>query len=268
MKTIRQLSGLLITVVTVGTSMLIVSYKPQAMEFKSSVVSENKSIQELLNPDNTEAMAIVAGFDLPLNYIVVEDDVALMTRGMIVTDDTDETGETDEAEEREELNKDKTTEKKPKDSKETKKKEKKELKKEKKNAKVATARFNLSNSEITILERITEAEATGGSIEAKMNVANVILNRVKSDRFPNSVESVVFQKNPTQFSPTSDGRYWSVTVTKETKEAVKRALTEEDTIKGALYFCNPKDVKNLKTQAWFKKLTYIGKDASGHSFYR
>lgn len=125
-----------------------------------------------------------------------------------------------------------------------------------------------SEQEIEILQRIVEAEATNQTIESKINVANVILNRVNSEKFPNTIKEVVFQKNPTQFSPTSDGRYNEVDISDDTIEACEKAFTEKDTTDGALFFCNPRDVKNLQTQSWFRKLTYIMKDDSGHSFYK
>lgn len=114
--------------------------------------------------------------------------------------------------------------------------------------------------------RIVEAEATGQGYNCKKNVAAVVLNRIKSDQFPNTASGVVFQKK--QFAPTSDGRYWKVDVTAETKKAVMEAYNEGYTAKGALYFANIADVKNLKTKDWFKNLKYLFKDSSGHTFYK
>ena len=100
------------------------------------------------------------------------------------------------------------------------------------------------NNELTIKEynvllRIVEAEAGGEGIIGKMLVANVIMNRVNSSRFPDTVTEVVYQKNHNgraQFSPTVDGRMESVKVTLETEIAVLRALCGEDSSNGALYF--------------------------------
>lgn len=97
---------------------------------------------------------------------------------------------------------------------------------------------NISQNEYDILLRIVEAEATGKDVLAKILVGNVIINRVNSGAFPGSVEAVVFQKNDkiSQFSPMDDGRYYSVTVTGTTVEAVNRVLAGEDYSQGALYF--------------------------------
>ena len=100
------------------------------------------------------------------------------------------------------------------------------------------------NNELTIKEynvllRIVEAEAGGEDIIGKMLVANVIMNRVNSSRYPDTVTEVVYQKNHNgraQFSPTVDGRMESVKVTLETEIAVLRALCGEDSSNGALYF--------------------------------
>ena len=117
-----------------------------------------------------------------------------------------------------------------------------------------------------ILYRIVEAEAGDGDFESKQHVANVIINRVLSKYFPNSIEDVVFQ--PKQFSPISDGRYYKVTIAQSTIDAVDYALAHGDNTYGATYFANLSLVKNKKTVAWFNSLEFIFKDTEGHSFFR
>ena len=68
--------------------------------------------------------------------------------------------------------------------------------------------------------------------------ADVIINRVLSDEFPDSVTEVVYA--PSQFQPVSNGRINSVKVTAETIRCVDRALDGEDYSNGALYFMNRK----------------------------
>ncbi len=103
-----------------------------------------------------------------------------------------------------------------------------------------------------VLFRIVEAEATCEDIKGRMLVANVILNRVVSDNFPDSITEVVFQNNGTtyQFAPIKDGRYWSVEVSDETIEAVERVLAGEDYSQGALYFA-ARRLANKKAMSWF-----------------
>lgn len=112
--------------------------------------------------------------------------------------------------------------------------------------------FSLSSKEIEILQRIVEAEATGEDIKGKILVANVIMNRVNDSAFPDSVEDVVFQKTggTYQFSPISDKRYYSVKVSDDTKEAVKRVLQGEDYSQGALYFSARKRA-SAENMRWF-----------------
>ena len=118
------------------------------------------------------------------------------------------------------------------------------------------------------LYRIVEAEVTDQSYDCKKNVAAVIINRVRdtSGEFPNTIHDVVYQKK--QFAPISDGRFWQVTITEETKQACIEAYNEGYTAKGALYFANIQDVKVLRTKEWFKSLSYLFGDSSGHSFYK
>ena len=89
-----------------------------------------------------------------------------------------------------------------------------------------------------ILERIVEAEAGGEDFKGRLLVANVVLNRVKHKSFPSSIRGVVFAHRGSryQFSPISDGRYYSVSVSKGTKKAVEAALRGKDPSQGALYF--------------------------------
>lgn len=121
------------------------------------------------------------------------------------------------------------------------------------------AKLKLSANDIGVLERIVEAEATGEDVKGKMLVANVILNRVNDKSFPNSVEDVVFQKvgGSYQFSPISDKRYWSVKVSKDTKEAVSRVIKGEDYSQGALYF-SARRLASRKNMQWFdSKLKWL-----------
>lgn len=124
----------------------------------------------------------------------------------------------------------------------------------------------MSKDDRFTLYRIVEAEATNGDKQSKKNVAHVILNRVKSNKFPNTISGVVFQKH--QFSPISDGRFYSVEIKESTKQAVIEAYEEGDTTGGALYFANMSCVTNANTRRWFNSMTYLFKDSIGHSFYR
>jgi len=110
----------------------------------------------------------------------------------------------------------------------------------------------ISEEDKEILLRIVEAEATCEDVMGRMLVANVIMNRVLSKGFPNSIAEVVFQNNGVtyQFSPIKDGRYWTVKVSDATREAVERVLSGEDYSQGALFFA-ARSMANKKAMSWF-----------------
>ena len=122
----------------------------------------------------------------------------------------------------------------------------------------------VTQRERSILERIVEAEATDKDEKSKILVANVILNRVRSKEFPNSIEAVVFQR----VYGTADGRYESVHITKSTKRSVKKALEDGiDYSEGALYFVE-KTMANPKNVSWFDEALTRLFTYQGHSFYK
>lgn len=122
-------------------------------------------------------------------------------------------------------------------------------------AKAAAAVVRYSQQDYEVLKRIVQAEAGICDIKGRILVANVIINRVKSGDFPNTITDVVYQKS--QFSPVYDGRLNSCTVTQETVEAVDRALAGEDYSQGALYFMN-RGRSYSRNVSWFdRNLTYL-----------
>lgn len=128
--------------------------------------------------------------------------------------------------------------------------------------------LDITNEDYENLLRIVEAEAGGEDRTGKILVANVILNRVKNEQFPDTVTDVIFQKEEgvCQFSPIHDGRFYSVTVSEETKEAVDAALYGEDCSSGALFFM-ARAYADKEKAAWFdrnltKLFTY-----GGHEFF-
>lgn len=126
-------------------------------------------------------------------------------------------------------------------------------------------RVNLDHGARRILERIVEAESGDQTIKGRQMVANVILNRMKSEKFPNSVREIVFAGR--QFSPVSNGSYYRVKVSSQTKKAVEKALKEKDNTNGALYFMYRagSDSSNV---SWFdRELTKLC-EYGCHEFFR
>ena len=136
-------------------------------------------------------------------------------------------------------------------------------------AHMLTEGHHLSDREYGILTRIVEAEAGNMDKKSKILVANVILNRMEHEAFPDSVEEVVFQNvnGAIQFSPIADGRYYTVKITESTKESVDRALAGEDYSEGALYFME-RSMSAPSNVNWFDTcLTKLCKYQS-HEFYK
>lgn len=128
--------------------------------------------------------------------------------------------------------------------------------------------YELTDEDYEVLLRIVEAEAGGEDMEGKMLVAGVVLNRVEHEDFPDTVKDVVFQQSNgvTQFSPVNGGRYYTVTVSEETVEAVERVLNGEDLTQGALYFAARKHA-NSTSMRWFDEhLTFLFVHG-GHEFF-
>ncbi len=129
-------------------------------------------------------------------------------------------------------------------------------------------RYQLTQQEYEDLLRIVEAEAGGEDRKGKILVANVILNRVRHEAFPDTVSEVIFQSENgvAQFSPISDGRFYTVVVSEDTKRAVNAALMGEDNSQGALYFV-ARSAAGEKSMRWFdQNLTRLFAHG-GHEFF-
>jgi N-acetylmuramoyl-L-alanine amidase len=130
-------------------------------------------------------------------------------------------------------------------------------------------KLDLTDEEITMIEKIVEAEAGVEDIYGKMLVANVIINRVNSTSFPDTVKGVIFAHKGSryQFSTvrTKKSGYYTVKVSDETKEAVRRVLSGEDYSSGAVYFFQ-RSATSASNTAWFDTLTRVAKYGS-HEFF-
>lgn len=84
-----------------------------------------------------------------------------------------------------------------------------------------------------------EAEAGGEDENGKLLVANVVLNRVNSNIFPDTVTGVVYQKEfgVCQFSPVSDGRINRVRVSEETRACRGTSCLRGRYLPGRIVFC-------------------------------
>ncbi len=89
------------------------------------------------------------------------------------------------------------------------------------------------------LSRVISAESGGESLLGQIAVGNVVLNRVKSDLFPNTIKGVVFDtKDGVQFEPTSIGTIYDQP-TDSSVLAAKMCLEGADVVGGCMYFYAP-----------------------------
>lgn len=110
-----------------------------------------------------------------------------------------------------------------------------------------------TEEEIYLLQRVVETECYGGDFESKVNVACVVLNRVNSSDFGNTIKEVI--TTPNQFA------YWRKKISENTKLAVEYAFSIEDTTNGCIAFHSNK--KRDKFNNW----DYLFTDSIGHNFY-
>ncbi|WP_235929372.1 spore cortex-lytic enzyme [Heyndrickxia ginsengihumi] len=93
-----------------------------------------------------------------------------------------------------------------------------------------------SQNDIQLLANAVYGEARGEPYEGQVAVAAVILNRVESPSFPNTISGVIFE--PGAFTAVSDGQIW-LTPNETAKKAVLDAINGWDPSGNALYYFNP-----------------------------
>lgn len=121
---------------------------------------------------------------------------------------------------------------------------------------------DFDEDEAEMLMKIAMAEAEGESTEGKALVMMVVLNRVWSDSFPDTIEEVIFQKN--QFSPVREGgRYYTTEPNEDCKKALEMVMGGWDESQGALYF---EAVRN--GDSWHSRNLEFLFQYGGHKFYR
>lgn len=98
-----------------------------------------------------------------------------------------------------------------------------------------------SSSDIYLLAKVIAAEARGEGYVGQVAVGAVVLNRVDSASFPDTVSGVVYQKGA--FSAVTDSN-WSVSPDATSRKAAQDAINGWDPSGGALYYYNPAKTSN------------------------
>jgi len=96
-----------------------------------------------------------------------------------------------------------------------------------------------TKDDILWLSRIVHVEGLNLSLNGKLAIANVVLNRKKSSRFPNTVHDVIFQKDVhVQFPPAHKSGFTDLIPSYESVLAAKLALNGQNNISNCLFFNN------------------------------
>lgn len=120
-----------------------------------------------------------------------------------------------------------------------------------------------SEKDLYWLSRIISAEAKGEPLAGKIAVGNVVLNRVESKNYPDTVYGVIFdRKHGTQFSPVSIGTIYEKP-TDESVIAAKICLEGYSVSDAVLFFMNPR----IATNNWISKNRPFAFSIGNHDFY-
>lgn len=108
---------------------------------------------------------------------------------------------------------------------------------------VEAASSSNGTSDVQLLARAINGEARGEPYEGQVAVGAVILNRVKSPSFPNTIAGVIYE--PGAFTAVSDGQI-NVPIAENSTivKAARDALNGWDPSGGALYYFNPSTATN------------------------
>ena len=118
-----------------------------------------------------------------------------------------------------------------------------------------TSQSTYSSSDTNLLARLIYAEARGETYSGMVAVGAVVLNRVKSPSFPNTISGVIYQ--PYAFTCVSDGQI-NLSPNSTALSAAKDAMNGWDPSYGSLYYYNPA----IATSKWIfsrKTVVTIGK---------
>ena len=118
-----------------------------------------------------------------------------------------------------------------------------------------TSQTSSNSSNVNLLAHLIYGEARGESYIGQVAVGAVIMNRVKSSQFPNTIPGVIYQKGA--FDAVTDGQI-NMTPDSNAKKAAQDAINGWDPSYGAIYYFNPATATNK--WIWSRPVTVtIGK---------
>lgn len=124
--------------------------------------------------------------------------------------------------------------------------------------------ISYTDVELNMLCYVLQGEVGDCSDQSKMAVANVIINRVKSPLFPDSIEGVLTQDG--QFDAVWGYYSGSTVPSQNTIDCAKRALAGEDNVGDAVYYYAP-NYCGADSAAWFESLTFCAEVEGQRFFY-
>jgi N-acetylmuramoyl-L-alanine amidase len=128
---------------------------------------------------------------------------------------------------------------------------------------LSTWSYHVSAKELLLLQKIVMAEAEGEPYEGKVAVANVVLNRLRSAPFPDTIQEVIYQK--AQFSPVANGRLRRVQPNPDSIRAVTAALNGHKAVPdNTCFFLSLTLAQDLTVHHSRTKVKTIGH----HTFYK
>ena len=108
-----------------------------------------------------------------------------------------------------------------------------------------------SDSDVALLARLIYGEARGESYVGQVAVGAVVMNRIKSASFPNTMAGVIYQSYA--FTAVNDGQI-NLTPNATAKKAAQDAMNGWDPTYGAIYYYNPA----IATSSWiFSRKTTV-----------
>lgn len=130
-------------------------------------------------------------------------------------------------------------------------------------AAVTSAGAKYDAADLYWLSRIISAESSGEPLRGQIAVGNVVLNRVESETFPDSIPAVIFDRvDAVQFEPVENGTVYR-TPTAQAVEAAQRVLDGENVIGEAMYFYAPA----LSQGVWINANRVYYQTIGCHRFY-
>ncbi|WP_169088806.1 spore cortex-lytic enzyme [Paenibacillus sp. PL91] len=109
-------------------------------------------------------------------------------------------------------------------------------------------KLSVNKKELSMLARVIYAEARGEDYKGQVAVGAVVMNRLQSPKFPNTLKGVIME--PNAFSAVKDGQYWLIP-NQTAFKAAKAAVKGVDPTGNAFFYFNP----DVSKSVWFKTRT-------------